>query len=155
MAEQWWETDEGLQGALREALAEEHVVPESFLEMARATYTWRSVDSELAALAYDSASERLRSEALTVRAEPAVLRAMTFSSPRLTIELMFSDDAMLGQLVPPQPGRVEVQTADGESITVAADGVGWFSVRPVPTRMCRLRCTLDGGPLVETTWMVP
>src|SRR5438093_422490 len=111
MASRWWSDDDQLLAALDEALRAARAVPRGFVEAGKAAYTWRGVDAELAALTYDSALDQPRALAAS-RAEPAPLRALTFVSAELTVELEVTEDALLGQIVPAQPGEVEVRPAD-------------------------------------------
>jgi len=145
--------DDRLLAALGEAVRAARSVPPEFVAAAKAAYTWRDVDAELAALTYDSASEEDREPAGT-RATPTRLRALTFVSANLVIELEVGQDSCLGQLVPIQPGQVEVQLATGELIPATVDDVGYFVVRPVPAGWVRLRCHPAAGTEVVTGWVV-
>src|SRR5580692_5651501 len=50
--------DEQLLAALGEAVKAREAVPEWFVETGKNAYAWHNIDSELAQLTYDSASER-------------------------------------------------------------------------------------------------
>jgi hypothetical protein len=152
MASQWWSDDDRLFAELRDALRAARVVPRGFVEAGKAAYAWHGVDAELAALTYDSALDE-QFLAAANRAEPAPLRALTFASPELTVELEVTDDALLGQLVPPQPGELEVRRADGSAITVPIDELGCFVVRPIPAGAFRLHCRTADGSAVLTDWI--
>ncbi len=78
---------------------------------------------------------------------------MTFSSARMTIELEFTADGVLGQLVPPQVTTIIVQLGSGQETSLASDGAGCFSIRPVPPGTFRLRCQNGGDPDVLTGWI--
>jgi hypothetical protein len=158
--------DDGrLFAALGEAVRARREVPARFVEMGKAAFTWHNVDAELATLAYDSAAGEpvgdmtgepvgaMVSELVGgTRAEPAELRALTFVASRLTIELEVAPDALLGQLVPPQQGAVELHGRDGVATTTRADDVGWFTFRPLPSGLFRLRVRPDAGGPVVTEW---
>jgi hypothetical protein len=151
--------DERLLAALADAVRAARAVPSDFVEAGKAAYSWRTIDAELATLTYDSAAELTTPGRGLVqpgtRAEPAVLRALTFASPRLEIELQIGADSLLGQVVPPTAGRVEVQLAS-DTVAVAAvaiDQVGWFEVRPAPTGPFRLRVSTADEPDVLTGWV--
>lgn len=64
-----------------------------------------------------------------------------------------TDDALLGQLIPPQSGRVELQTLAGEATNGEIDEVGCFSIEPKPDGQFRLRFRADGQPDVLTGWL--
>jgi len=150
MSQQWWEDDDQLLAALGEALRSERSVPAEFIAMGKAALAWRGIDAELATLTYDSVVEGAEAELAGVRSEPASLRYLTFTSERLTLEIEVADDALLGQLVPPGPGRVEVRAADGSVVTAVIDQVGGFTIRPVPRGSFRLYCHATNGASVLT-----
>jgi hypothetical protein len=152
MTSPWWSDDDQLLAALDEALRAEHAVPRAFVEAGKATYTWHDIDAELAALTYDSAVDTGALEAVT-RADPAPLRALTFASAELTIELELTSAALLGQVVPAQPGEVEVRSADGRIVTAPIDEIGTFVIRPLPSGSFRLHCRTATGTKVLTDWI--
>jgi hypothetical protein len=90
--------------ALDEAIRAEREVPREFIEAGKAAFTWHSIDTELAALTFDSATETTL--AMAVRAQEASPRFLTFSAAELTIELEIGPDEIIGQIVPPRPGHV-------------------------------------------------
>ncbi len=143
--------DEQLLALLKEALQDSQAVPADFVQAARDAYAWHGVDDELAQLSYDS--ERDRDVMAGVRAETAPIRALTFTSPHLTIELEVGDDSLLGQLVPTGEGAVEVQTQTGVVATVGVDEVGCFPISPIPPSPFRLRCRSAAGHSVITGWI--
>jgi hypothetical protein len=154
MSQQWWMDDDQLLDALREALRPERSVPAEFIAMGKAAFAWHGIDAELAALTYDSVLDGAEADAAGVRCEPANLRYLTFTSENLTVELEVTDEALLGQLVPPGSGQVEVRAAGGAVVTAVVDQVGGFAVRPVPRGSFRLYCQLMNGPSVLTDWFV-
>lgn len=154
MSQQWWKDDDQLLAALGEALRSERSVPAEFIEMGKAAFSWRGIDAELATLTYDSVFEDAEAELAGLRCEPASLRYLTFTSAELTLEIEVTDDAILGQLVPPGPGGVEVRTTDGIVITAAIDQGGGFTVRPVPRGSFRLYCHATNGASVLTNWVM-
>lgn len=118
-------------------------------DLGKAAYTWRTVDAEIAALTYDSGHDRELASA--TRAEAAFLRALTFASNELTIELEVTADTLQGQLVPPQPGQVQIQHAGGKIlVTVEVDETGYFVIRPQPRGTFRLRVRTIVGRTVLT-----
>jgi hypothetical protein len=142
--------DDRLLAELAEALRAEQDVPPGFLAAGSAAFAWRSVDAELAALRHDSATATL-DEAGT-RAEPAQLRALTFVSSELTIELEVTADALVGQVIPPRSGEIELERPQGRSGAVTVDEVGWFAIRPIPSGPVRLHLRTDDGRSVRTEW---
>ena len=144
--------DEELLDALREALAERRAVPPEFVEAAKNAFAWRSIDIdvELAELTYDS-SRDAEPEPST-RAETASIRALTFTSAHLTLELEVTHDSLLGQIVPAQAGTIKVQLRDGAETTVPADRIGRFTIRPIPAGEFRLHCKTSADTDALTGW---
>jgi hypothetical protein len=143
--------DDILAAELREALADRAAVPREFIAIARSAYAWRHIDAELAQLIYDSEDDSELSANL--RSETATIRALTFASAPFSIEVEVADDALYGQLVPPQPGTMEIQTLAGEHTDGEIDEVGCFTVEPKPVGKFRLRFRTDGQPDVLTGWL--
>ena len=123
-------------------------VPAHVVEAALASRTWRRVDAELAELVYDSVVD-----GALVRSSRGG-RQLTFEATELTVEMEVGPGSLEGQLVPPQPGQVEVRHSDG-SLTVAADRHGHFRVEAVLHGPVSLRCQPDlaSAPTV-TSWVV-
>jgi hypothetical protein len=144
-----WNDDE-LLTLLRDALDARQAVPEEFVEAAKSAFTWHDIDAELAQLTYDST--RIPEPAAT-RSEAASVRALTFTSPRLTIELEVTGDSVLGQVVPAQQATVDVQTQADAGVSIPSDEIGCFAVQPLPSGPFRLRCQAAGGIDVVTGWI--
>jgi hypothetical protein len=147
----WWDDDEQLLTAVKTALATADDVPKRFVEIGKASFTWRDIDAELAALTYDSADDALAGAG--TRAEPASLRCLTFDASQLTIELEIIGDALHGQLVPPQSGSVEIRHPDGTSSTAPVNDVGYFTATPVPAGTFRIYCHTANDVVVQTDWI--
>jgi hypothetical protein len=146
-----WSSDDELMTALGDALRAARKIPPDFIEAAKASFAWHNVDVELAALTYDSSADRLAG--VMTRAEPAALRSLTFANGRLTIEMEVINDALYGQVVPPESGEVELQLADHTVSTAAIDAVGYFTIGPVPVDSFRLRCLTSSGYTAVTNWV--
>ena len=97
--------DEELLEALGEAVKARQAVPEWFVETGKNAYAWHNIDAELAQLTYDSDSDADRGMAAAVRSETASIRALTFTSARLSIELEVASDSLVGQIIPPRAGH--------------------------------------------------
>jgi hypothetical protein len=149
MAERW--DDEELLAALQEALGARLAVPPEFVEAGKNAFAWHDIDAELARLTYDST--RGSSLAAATRSEAASIRALTFTSPRLTIELEVTADAVLGQVVPAQGATIEVQTNAGTEAVIGTDEIGCFSIDPIPGGPFRLRCQAPAMIDVLTSWI--
>ena len=143
--------DEELLAVLRQALAERQAVPPEFVEAAKNAFAWHNIDAELAELTYDSSRDT--ESAPSTRAETASIRALTFTSAHLTIELEVTHDSLLGQIVPAQPGTIKVQLRDGAESTVPADRIGRFTIRPMPAGTFRLHCKTSADADALTNWI--
>ncbi|KWW99807.1 hypothetical protein C3Y87_07210 [Carbonactinospora thermoautotrophica] len=136
---------------LRELLNEIDPVPAEVVEAAKASFTWRTVDAELAELTEDSAL----AEAAGIRG-PGGPRLLTFEAPDLTVVVEVSAIGdrrrMLGQLVPPYAAEVEVRHRDGTE-TVSADDLGRFTVEQVPAGPVSFACRSASRRTVVTSWV--
>lgn len=143
--------DEVLLAALGEAIGARQAVPPDFIAAARDAYAWRSIDAELARLAYDSSQQT--EAAAGLRSESASIRALSFVSQRLSIEVEITPGSLLGQLIPAQPGTAEVDELDGRTVSVPVDETGCFAVEPKPGSPFRLRIHTGIQPDVLTGWV--
>jgi hypothetical protein len=142
--------DEKLLGALREALRARQAVPSWFIETGKNAYAWHNIDAELAQLTYDSLTDT--DQLAFVRSETASIRALTFTSARLSVELEVVEGSLLGQVIPPQAGTLETYTKTGLT-TLPVDESGYFAVEPIPASPFRLRFRTAGGADVVTGWI--
>ena len=145
-----WDNDD-LLAALREALRAREAVPPEFVEAAMNAFAWHNIDSELAQLTYDSSRDPEYQPSL--RAESASIRALTFTSVHLTIEVEVTQGSLLGQIIPAQAGVVTVQPRDGAEAELPADEIGCFTIVPVPVGPFRLRCRAVAGTDAQTGWI--
>ena len=149
MADAW--DDDRLLAALDEAVRTRREVPEWFVETGKNAYAWHDIDTELARLTYDSRQDDVRGAAV-MRSESASIRALTFTSPGLSIELEVASRSLLGQIIPPRAGTLEVHTTAGVT-GWPVDEIGCFTVDPIPSSPFRLRCRLQDGTDVLTGWI--
>ncbi len=145
-----WDDEEVLAG-LRQALRERQAVPPEFVEAGQNAFAWRNIDAELAQLTYDSTLDS--AEATSMRAETASIRALTFTSTQLTIELEVTRDSLLGQIIPAQAGMIRVQLRAGAETALPADEIGCFSIHPIPPGPFRLHCRTAAGIDALTGWI--
>jgi hypothetical protein len=136
--------------ALRKALNSRKAVPAEFVDAGKHAFAWRIIDAELAELTYDSQTSV--EYALSMRAEAASIRALTFTSARLKIELEIVGDSLLGQIVPGQPAAITVQPEVGATAILDADDIGRFSIQPLPAGLFRLHCRTAIGIETLTGW---
>jgi len=143
--------DDQLIAALGDAIQHADPVPERVLAGARAAFTWRTIDAELAELVFDSATE------LTGVRSEVMPRQVTFQAPGVEIEVMVIENGqrrIVGQLVP--PSEVTVQLASGDSVAeTQTDQLGRFTfndVLPGPVRLSVLGSS--GEDVVHTEWVL-
>lgn len=143
--------EEELQNLLEKALEVADPVPDHVTEAAKAAYTWRTIDAELAELVYDSEGQ----EPVGVRGGDAT-RQVTFRAPGIEVEIMVIAEGrrrLVGQLVPPQEATVELR--HGETVhDTATDRLGRFGFDSVPTGPVQVAVTTADGGRIVTDWMV-
>ena len=142
--------DEELLAALQRALRTRRAVPPGFVEAGKNAFAWHNADAELAQLTYDST--RSADHLVSTRAESAAVRALTFTAPRLTIELEVTGDSLLGQVLPQQAATIEARPLTGAGLAVHAREIGSFSIPPIPRIRFLLRCRAAGIDVL-TSWI--
>ncbi len=147
---EWRDSDDALLSELGAALKSAGSVPQPMVDAARAAYAWRDVDAELdlLILAFDS----LREEGALVRdAGELPARTLVFDGDGLSVEVELGDD-IEGQLIPPQPGQVEILDPWGTVAEARADQMGCFRL-PRPERgPVRLRCATSESTRTTDWW---
>jgi hypothetical protein len=102
-------------------------VPPDLVEAGIAVYTFRTLDAELAALAFDSAAGG--DEQLMPSERPA--RLLSFETADLTIEVEIIPQGetihLVGQILPPAVVQIDVRQQEVVS-TGTTDGLGRFSL---------------------------
>jgi hypothetical protein len=129
-------------------------LPPEILHLGRSSLTWRTIDAELAELAYDSVG----AAPVGVRGS-AGPRQLTFEAPGLTLELQLvalrDRRRLMGFLDPAQEARIMVRHGDG-IVAVRADRSGRFVVDDLAAGPASLRCHLagrGGDRPVVTDWV--
>jgi hypothetical protein len=143
--------DEKLIAMLRQALSARQAVPPECIEAGKNAFAWHNIDGDLAQLTYDSLPSQ--GPVPSTRSEPASIRALTFTSQRLTIELEVTADSLLGQIIPTQVTTIELQTQADPETVISSDEIGCFSVQPIPEGPFRLRCRAAADIDVLTGWI--
>jgi len=143
--------DDALLDELRRLAARMDPVPDEVTAAAKATFTWRTVDDELAELLHDSAEA---AEPAGVRG-PADARVLVFGAGDAQVELEVSYGAgareLMGQLTPPVATAVAIRHSAGETV-VEADDRGRFTASGVPGGAIQLRFSV-GARTVSTRWL--
>jgi hypothetical protein len=86
------------------------------------------------------------------RADSEDARVLIFTSSPLSLELEVMAGHVVGQIVPPGPGEILVETSDGATFQVEADDIGFFELSGGPRGSVRLRCDTPAGRLI-TDWV--
>jgi hypothetical protein len=119
--------EERLLADLKEALlAAQHPQEALIIANAQDAFSYATLDEELAHLVYDSLLEG--DLVGTVRAADTS-RMVVFECQALTMELEIRGRDIVGQIGPPGPATVIVETADGAMAEVHADALGCFTAR--------------------------
>lgn len=144
--------DDELLGELRTLAAVVDPVPPEAIAAARSAIAWRTMDAELAELTADTSVEPELAGVRSVET-PAML---TFEASDLTVEIEVIEEGhgrrLIGQLVPPGPGEIEIRQRAGR-VAVLADEMGRFSASDVVAGPLSLLCRrLDG--VVQTDWFL-
>jgi hypothetical protein len=133
---------------LRAAVRSGRSVPASYAEAARAAFTWRSIEAELALLSYDSS---ISGPVVARGAAPP--RVLVFGSADLTVHLEVRDRIVRGQLDPPRAGRVSLEEASRGVVSASAVEEDGFFVLACPgAGPVRLR--LVGDLPTVTEWLI-
>ncbi|MBM7517308.1 hypothetical protein [Nocardioides nitrophenolicus] len=147
--------DDELMALLGRAVAEEAAVSDRRRTAARAAFTWRSVDAELAELLHDSALD----PGAAVRSGADGPRTLSFGHGGLTLEVEVDGETVLGQVIgagaaatAPDPAAVLLERPDADAVSAVADAAGFFRLEGV--RSGTVRFVVDqGGWSLTTPWV--
>ena len=141
--------DDELMIVLRSVLAPGEAVTRRSIESAESAFQWLRTEDDLAELVFDS-----------VDAEPlagvrgVLQRQLTYRFDDLQIDCEVSHDALLGQVIPAVPARVELWSADGVRQALDLDHEGRFMAEPTPVGPITIRCSREGHHDVVTPWLL-
>jgi hypothetical protein len=148
--------DRELVAQVRDMFDETDPVPEFLVDAARDTFTWRTIDAELAELTGDSLLE-----GAAMRSSRAP-RLLTFTAEATTLVVEVAEHIrgaglgrrLLGQILSPRSAEVEVRHSEG-SLLVTADEFGRFRAEAVPPGPISLACRFGGAPKPQlvTSWV--
>lgn len=147
--------DDALMALLGEAVKEADAVPDRRREAARAAFTWRSVDDELAELLHDSALDA----GAAVRSSAGTPRSLAFGRSGLTLEVEVDGDQLLGEVIASGDAAsaeglaaVTLQRPDTPDVTTTVDAAGFFRFAGVGTGAVRF-VVERGGWSLTTPWV--
>ncbi|MEU7413010.1 hypothetical protein AB0B40_27480 [Streptomyces sp. NPDC042638] len=136
-----------LEEELRQVAAVLDPVPAELVQAALEAFALHDLDARLAELTFDSLVD-----ALPVRGVVDAPRMLTFSAGEVTVDVEVTGDGLIGQVLPPQPARIEVLGAPGAARPVAADTLGRFTSDTPPAGPFALRLR-TGAEVIVTEWL--
>ena len=159
--------DDELMARLRDMFRAADPVPASVVDLARESFTLRTLDAELAALVEDTAGAAEEDPARAV----AVRRAGGYPEPRqltfqyfdgrtgdelviaMQVEAVGVRRRLTGHLAPPGPAEIEMrQPAVPQGRRVEVDPLGRFVFEDVHPGPASLTCRRANAPAVATQW---
>ncbi|MGW9497205.1 hypothetical protein ACWG5P_22880 [Streptomyces prasinus] len=135
-----------LEEELRQAAAALDPLPPALLQIAVDAYVLHRLDAEVAELTFDSLVD-----AVPVRGTEDPPRMLTFSAGEVTVDVEVTAHGLMGQLMPPQPARIEVLGGPRPGPSLTADDMGRFTAAP-PSGPFALRLR-TAGDVIETEWL--
>ncbi len=143
--------DERVDGApleeeLRRAAAVLDPLPPALLQVAIDAYALHDLEARVAELTFDSLVD-----AIPVRGATDAPRMLTFSAGEVMLDVEVTSGGLMGQVLPPQPARIEVLGGPGSAVPLAADEMGRFRVDTAPSGPFALRLR-TGEDVVVTDW---
>jgi hypothetical protein len=143
--------DEKLLAMLRKGLADSDAVPSDVVAFAKAAFTWRDIDAELAELDFDSADEEVPAG---VRSS-TTLRMISFQAGQWMIDIEYDEAAgrLIGATSPPARYTVELHTS-GASFTTESDDMGRFTADGIARGPLGMVLRFIRGQVVKTQWVV-
>jgi hypothetical protein len=152
-------SDDELMAALARALQDQEPVPDDVVAAAKATFAWRTIDAELAALTFDSVAD---ADALVGVRGSGGPRALTFEYDDVVVEVEVTEHggrrSLVGHVAPAPLEWVEVQQAGRtEPVRHEADAHGRFQVPDLVAGPFRLLCRFRSGapsPVMLTEWVM-
>lgn len=147
-----WDDDDALLADLGDALREVSPTADRVAQQGRGALVWRTIDTDLllATLSFDSSAPG----ASTDRAGETEGRVLVFHAEPLSVELELQADRIVGQILPPAQGEVTLESADGSTVALVTDDLGFFLAPPPSSGAIRLRCETPTARLV-TGWFQP
>jgi hypothetical protein len=145
--------DDALLARLRRVAGEADPPPPLAYDLARAAFSLRDLDAELAVLTLDSAEPG--QELAGVRGSDEI-RLLSYEAQAVGVELQVVTHgdrrSLTGQVVGPLPESVVVET-DTEAHVVRPDESGVFDLDDLPSGRVRVRLDVSGGVTVSTPWV--
>lgn len=137
--------------ALRKGLGQSDPVPSDVAEFAKASYTWRSIEAELAELEYDSAEEVLPSG---VRSS-ATARMISFQVGQWMLDIEYDESSgrLMGAISPGAAYAIDLHSP-GALFTTESDEVGRFTAEGISSGPLSMVLRFHDGGVIKTQWVV-
>jgi hypothetical protein len=145
-------SEDRLMSLLRRGLEQADGVPTDVNEFAKAAFSWRNIDAELAELAYDSNDEKVPAGVRST----ATARMLSFQAGDWSIDIEYNaaTSRLIGQVEPARQVTVELHVA-GAVITTETDDLGRFDFDGVlPGPVSLVFRTSGDLEVVKTEWTV-
>jgi hypothetical protein len=136
---------------LREGLWQSDPVPSDVTDFAKAAFSWRNIDAELAELDFDSIDEDLPSG---VRSSTTA-RMVSFQVGKWMLDVEYNETSrrLMGHISPESPYTVELHTA-GALFSVESDEVGRFEAEGIAPGPVSMVLHFRDGEVIKTQWVV-
>jgi hypothetical protein len=136
-----------LEQELRQAAAVLDPVPAELQQIAVDAYALHDLDARVAELTFDSLVD-----ALPVRGVTDTPRMLTFRAGEVTVDVEVTAQGLMGQVLPPQPARIEILGGPRPGSPLTADDLGRFTGDMPLTGPFALRLR-TAGDVVVTEWL--
>jgi hypothetical protein len=142
-----WAADDDILADVGAALRSLGSTPESVCAAGLRAFAMRGAagGAALAPISYDSLLDGAQLRDTTAP------RTLEFETAVLSVEIAVSHDGLVGQLIPPAEGTVEMITLESE-IGTPTDALGCFSLPLPPPGPVRFRCHAAGAQMI-TDWV--
>jgi hypothetical protein len=136
---------------LREGLRESDEVPSNVGDFAKALFTWRTIEADLAEIAYDSIEEGLPAGVRST----ALARMVSFQAGRWNVDLEYDEATgiLMGRVSPESTFNVELHSR-GAHFSVDSDDASRFEFEGVSTGPISLVFRFAEGGSVKTSWVI-
>lgn len=137
--------------ALRKGLSESDPVPSDVTEFAKASYTWRSIEAELAELEYDSTEEDLPAG---VRSS-ATARMISFQVGQWMLDIEYDESSgrLMGAISPDAAYAIDLHSP-GALFTTESDPAGRFTVEGISSGPLSMILRFHDGSAIKTQWVI-
>ncbi len=143
--------DEQILARLRAGLSQSDPVPSDVIEFARAAFTWKDIDAELASLDFDSMDTEIPNGVRST----AVARMLSFQAGQWMLDIEYDPvtAVLRGHISPSAHYSVELHTS-GASFVVESDAEGRFQADGIDPGPLGMVLRFDDGQAIKTQWVV-